>query len=54
MRKFLLILNDFKYFTLIMLLLLAIVISWIPLMFLGIFLKDKAKRGFVWLFSKFD
>lgn len=54
MGRVFLLLQDFKYFILIMLLMLLIVIFWIPLKILSIFFEDKITRQFIKLFFRFD
>lgn len=54
MKRFLLLLTDFKYFVLILLLYLLIIIIYLPLAFLSIFFKDKLTKAFVKNFSKVD
>ena len=49
-----LLLKDFKYFTLIILLLLAVVLVWVPVKILSLFFKERPARAFVALFEKFD
>ena len=54
MKRLRLLLLDFKYFFLIMLLILMIAIFWIPLKILEIFFKDKFTRSFANFFMRFD
>ena len=47
-------LRDFKYFFLILLMLWATALCWIPLRVLGLFLGDRASRLFIRFFLLFD
>lgn len=53
-RGFSKLLMDFKYSSMIILLVYMIVLCWIPLKILGLFFGDACTRGFCNLFKKFD